>query len=323
MSPDTSGPVTVVKRFRKRAASAQETCMLDALDVEPSALVISDTESAQGSCTAACASPFQVANAKAGSGPRFVRPKPLPVCVPPVKPRFRSPFQLGHSGAVASDSETRLPASVVASLPSSVKSAKPLPAFLPVQPARPAAPKGAPLPRPLPMQASFYATYPSDAVVSGSLVPSCPAKAASSFLTKPLDESLGAPTHELQPPVPKSSTGFVSSRQVHQERSSAVLSLLLQLCTILQPLSKVLAGLQGSLHELELLHKVADTTAARYLRSALLFVPTVEDLGGSVLSLSDALAADAIFVLHRAGEGCLGHPSNVLKAVRWVTKTRA
>ena len=156
-------------------------------------------------------------------------------------------------------------------------------------------------------------------------MPSCPAKAASSFLTKPLDDSLGAPTHELQPPVPKSSTGFVSSRQVHQERSSAVLSLFLQLCTILQPLSRVLAGLQGSLHELDfqarLLHKVADTTAARYLRSALLFLQTVEDLGGSVLSLSDALAADAIFVLHRAGEGCLGHPSNVLKAVRWVTKT--
>ena len=87
----------------------------------------------------------------------------------------------------------------------------------------------------------------------------------------------------------------------------------------------MLSGLQGSLHEVEfqtrLLHKVADTTAARYLHSALLFLQTVEDLGVSVLSLSDALAADAIFVLHRAGEECLGHPSNVLKAVRWVTKT--
>ena len=134
-SPDISGPVTVVKRFRKRAASAQETCLLDALDAEPSALVISDTESAQGSCALASASPFQVANAKAGSGPRFVRAKPLPVCVQPVKPRFRSPFQLDPSGAAASGSDSRLPASVVASLPSSVKSAKPLPAFLPVQPA--------------------------------------------------------------------------------------------------------------------------------------------------------------------------------------------
>ena len=104
-----------------------------------------------------------------------------------------------------------------------------------------------------------------------------------------------------------------------------MLSLFLQLCTILQPLSRVLSGLQGSLHEVEfqarLLRKVADTTAARYLRSAMLFLQTVEDLGGSVLSLSDALAADAIFILRRAGEGCLGHPSNVLKAIRWVRKT--
>ena len=171
-------------------------------------------------------------------------------------------------------------------MPSSAQLAKPLPAFLPVQPARPPPPKGAPLPRPLPKQASFYATYPSDSTVSGSLLPSCPAKAASSSLIKPLADSLVSPVRDLQPPVPKSSTGFVSSRQVHQHRSSAVLSLFLQLCTILQPQSRVLSGLQGSLHEADfqarLLHKVADTTASRYLRSALLFIQTVEDLGGSV-----------------------------------------
>ena len=165
-----TGPVTVVKRFRKRAASAQETCLLDVPDAEPSAVVVSDTESAQGSCASASASPFQVANAKAGSGPRFVRPKPLPTCVQPVQPRFRSPFQLNPSCAVASGSASRLPASVVASLPSSVNSAKPLPAYLPVQSTRAAPPKGASLPRPIPKKASFYATYPSDSQASGSFV---------------------------------------------------------------------------------------------------------------------------------------------------------
>ena len=39
------------------------------------------------------------------------------------------------------------------------------------------------------------------------------------------------------------------------------------------------------------------------------------------MSLSDAIAADALFVLHRSGEGPLGHPSNVLKAVRWLVRT--
>ena len=254
-----------------------------------------------------------------------MRPKSLPVCFQPVQPRFRSPFQLHSSGTSAADLASRLPASVLANKPSSAQLAKPLPAFLPVQPARPPPLKGAPLPRPLPKQASFYAMYPCASTASGNLLPSCPAKAASSSLMKPLADNLVSPVRDLQPPLLKSSAGFVSSRQVHQERSSAVLSLFLQLCTILQPLSRVLSGLQGSLHEVEfqarLLRKVADTTAARYLRSALLFLQTVEDLGGSVLSLSDALAADAIFILHRAGEGCLGHPSNVLKAIRWVTKT--
>ena len=150
-------------------------------------------------------------------------------------------------------------------------------------------------------------------------------KAPSLALAKPPEDVLVASASALQPPMPKVGSGFVSNKHLHQERSSAVLGLFLQLCTILQPLSKVLSGLQGSLHSAEfrarLLRKVADTTAARYLRSAVLFIQTVDDLGGSILSLSDALAADAIFVLHRAGEGCLGHPSNVLNAVRWVTKT--
>ena len=207
-SLDTAGPVTVVKRFRKRAAPAQETCLLDAPEAEPSAVVVSDTESAQGSCASASASPFQVANAKAGSGPRFQRPKPLPTCVQPAQPRFRSPFQLDPSGTAASDPGCKLPASVVASLPSSATSAKPLPAYLPVQHARAAPPKGAPLPKPIPRKASFYANYPSDAEASGGIVPSCSAKAPSPTLAKPLEDVLVASACALQPSVSKAGTGF-------------------------------------------------------------------------------------------------------------------
>ena len=49
--------------------------------------------------------------------------------------------------------------SVVASSPSFAASAKPLPAYLPLQHTRSAPPKGAPVPRPLPRKASFYAKY--------------------------------------------------------------------------------------------------------------------------------------------------------------------
>ena len=256
---------------------------------------------------------------KAGPGPRFHNPKPLPTCARPVQPRFRSLFQLDPSGRVASSSASKGLASVVASAPSFAASAKPLPAYLPLQHTRSAPSKGAPVPRPRPRKASFYAKYPCDAEDSGIAVPSSSPKAPSFASVKPCADILVAPASSLQPPMPKAGSGFVSSKHLHQERSSVVLGLFLQLCAILQPLSKVLSGLQGSLHGTEfqarLLHKVADTTASRYLRSALLFIQTVDDLGGSILSLFDALAADAIFVLHRAGEGCLGHPSNVLKAV--------
>ena len=196
-----------------------------------------------------------------------------------------------------------------------------------MQPSRPELPTAKPLPVPVPKPASFYASYPTPALAASCRTICAEVKPSGPSLLKPPPEPVDISACNLQPSAPNTKVGFVSSRQVHQERSAAVLNLFLQLwlCTILQPLSRVLAGLQGSLNQLEfqsrLLHKVSDTTAARYLRSALLFVQTVEDLGGTVLALTDALAADAIFVLHRAGEGCLGHPSNVLKAIRWVSKT--
>ena len=222
-SDDSLQRVTVVKRFRKGSAPAEDCALQTAQEEEPHAVLVSDTESVQASSTSA--SPFQVAAAKAGPGSRFHKPMPLPTCARTVQPRFRSPFQLGHAGAVASGLDSSLPASVAVSMPSSDKVAKPLPAFLPVEPSRPTPPKRAPLPRPSPRQASFYANCPSDPVASGSVFSNSPAKAASPFLAKPLAEDLAAPTREWQPHVHKSIAGFVSSRQVHQERSSAVLSL--------------------------------------------------------------------------------------------------
>ena len=278
--------------------------------------------------TADSTSPFQVAAAKAGSGQRFNGPKPLPSCVRAVQPLFMSPFQLGRSGMVASDPGSGLPASVAISLRSADVIGKALPAFLPVAPARQAPPRGAPLPKPTPKPASFYAIYPpacEPPPASDILASSCPAKAVSALSMKPQVDLLAASKRDWQPPalglMPASCPVDKFTRSA-PPLCSAYFSSFAQFFSLLVV---CFSGLQGSLHEVEfqarLLCKVADTTAASYLRSAMLFLQTVEDLGGSVLSLSDALAADAIFILHRAGEGCLGHPSNVLKAIRWVTKT--
>ena len=116
---------------------------------------------------------------------------------------------------------------------------------------QPAPSKGAPLPRPVPRKASFYAKYPCDTAESGDVMFSPSPNAPSFALVRPSEDVVLASSSNLQPPVPKAGIGSVSSKHIHQERSSAVLSLFLQLCTILRPLSKVLSGLQGSLHESE------------------------------------------------------------------------
>ena len=317
--------VTVVKRFRKRSAPPEDLSLESAPADDTLAVLASDTESVQALSVPSSTSPFQVASAKGGSAPRFGAPSPLPSCFKPLSPRFRSPFQVGCFRAVASDTASQSLAIASAHFGLSESCPKPLPAFLPMQPSRPELPTAKPLPVPVPKPASFYASYPTPALAASCRAICAEVKPSGPSLLKPPPEPVDISAGNLQPSAPNTKVGFVSSRQVHQERSAAVLNLFLQLCTILQPLSRVLAGLQGSLNQLEfqsrLLHKVSDTTAARYLRSALLFVQTVEDLGGTVLALTDALAADAIFVLRRAGEGCLGHPSNVLKAIRWVSKT--
>ena len=317
--------VTVVKRFRKRSAPPEDLALDTAPADDTLAVLASDTESLQALSVPSSASPFQVASAKAGSARRFDAPSPLPSCFKPLSPRFRSPFQVGCFRAVASETASQSSAIASARFGPSEPFPKPLPAFLPMQPSLPELPTAKPLPIPVPKPASFYASYPTSALASSGRTICSEVKPSGPSLLKPPPESVEISVCDLQPSAPNTKVGFVSSRQVHQERSAAVVNLFLQLCAILQPLSRVLAGLQGSLNKLEfqsrLLRKVSDTTAVRYLRSALLFIQTVEDLGGTVLALTDALAADAIFVLRRAGEGCLGHPSNVLKAVRWVSKT--
>ena len=215
-------------------------------------------------------------------------------------------------------SASPLAKSACAFSPALPKSALPLAAYLPPQPHKPSVPKSCPLPKPVPRDAAFYARYPS---VEQQVSPASAAEVSSQVTSAGAPRPKDTQVVKWKPPAPKSGSGFVSNRAGHQERSAVVLRLFLQVCVIFRPLSRILASIEGSLHvaqfQARLLDKVADTAALRYLRSVLLLVQTVDDLGGALQSLSDAVAAD---VLHRAGEGPLGHPSNVLKAIRWLAR---
>ena len=312
-------PVTVVKRLRKRNVQPHDVA-LD-LEVEPPAspVLVPDTESVHDS--APSSSPFQVASAKASSGRAFPSAKPLPGVVRRVQPRFHSPFQLGSTKAVHSFASS--PVSAYPRPAAPAQAPLQLPAYLPLHSSRSVGAKANPLPRPAHRDAAFYARYPESS--SDSKLSEKPALLTAPPAAEVLPTSKVPQIAEWRPPAPKSGAGFVSNRAVHQARSSVVLGLFVQVCALFRPLSRILASIQSSMHaedlQARLLDKVADTTALRYLRSVLLFVQTAEDLGGSLLALSESMAVDVIFVLHRAGEGPLAHPSNVLKAIRWAART--
>ena len=88
--------------------------------------------------------------------------------------------------------------------------------------------------------------------------------------------------------------------------------------------SPVVAQIQGSNHYESianaLVQKVSDTTARRYVATSLSLLLTLQELGVDFALVQPLDVIDAIYAL-RVDEGSYMHPSNSLKAFRWLCNT--
>ena len=136
-----------------------------------------------------------------------------------------------------------------------------------------------------------------------------------------VDVRITLPRHARhQGPEPSGSTQ--SSR--HQAAWLEILPRWQEVLALVGSASPVVAQLQGSSHyesiATALVQKLSDTTARRYVATSLSLVLTLQELGVALASVQPLDVIDAIYAL-RVDEGSYVHPSNSLKAFRWLCKT--
>ena len=205
---------------------------------------------------------------------------------------------------------------------------------------------GCPKPRPVPKPRGFYASYPSETerMAAGAMgavskasaqcatpasvimsPPGCmsPSNQAVSGIHKRLlgvsgqePESLGSKTQRL----------VVKSSDIHSSQWSKALRLWRELCELAcscsSLLQEILESANASCLLEQLLRRISDTTALRYIAVLWSLVCTLRDLGMGLVALSQVQLLDAIHVLQHSNGGTASvHSINVLKALRWFAST--
>ena len=204
-------------------------------------------------------------------------------------------------------------------------------------------PVACPKPRPVPSARGAYASYPSlttswgkqaEGAVSKS---SPPVKAQdgmdTSFPLPPAARISGAATGSQKRSIaftPATGSGssnkVIKHSDVHSQHWTRALHLWCELCELTSACSSLLQDILRSdnRHALleQLLRRVSDNTALRYIAVLWQLFTTVKDLELEISSLSQVQLVDAIHTLQRSRSHHASlHSLNALKAVRWFAST--
>ena len=200
---------------------------------------------------------------------------------------------------------------------------------------------GWPRPRPVPSKRGAYAAYPSlqnPQPTSGLMVKAIPPAgnpATSDVSRGPLQVRLSGPSTEgsahlgsiLQASTTKAPT-VCTSAQVHAKNWAKALRLWKDLCITLMTASSCLPDIFSSANCDKLLEKllcrVSDTTALRYISSAVKMISALQDLGLPLEAPSQVQLIDSWLAAQKeSGRDTSLHSENALKALRWLKQTAA
>ena len=201
-------------------------------------------------------------------------------------------------------------------------------------------------PRPVPKPRAFYASYPSETerraagamgAVSKASAPCATSEAvntspprcigplsqAESGIRKRLLRVSGLEPESLGN---KSQRLVVKSSEIHSSQWSKALRLWRELCELAcscsSLLQEILESTTASCLLEQLLRRISDTTALRYIAVLWSLVCTLRDLGMGLVALSQVQLLDVTHVLqHSKGGAASVHLINVLKALRWFAST--
>ena len=196
-------------------------------------------------------------------------------------------------------------------------------------------------PRPVPSKRGAYAAYPSlqnPQPTSGLMVKAIPPAgnpATSDVSRGPLQVRLSGPSTEgsahlgsiLQASTSKAPT-VCTSAQVHAKNWAKALRLWKDLCITLMTASSCLPDIFSSANCDKLLEKllcrVSDTTALRYISSAVKMISALQDLGLPLEAPSQVQLIDSWLAAQKeSGRDTSLHSENALKALRWLKQTAA
>ena len=195
--------------------------------------------------------------------------------------------------------------------------------------------------RPVPSKRGYYAAYPSlqNVCMDSGLV----AKVASPAGGSRLSSTLPGPVHKqssfisssggpslgsiLEHSTSKAAT-VCTSAQVHAKNWIKALRLWKDLCISLKDASSCLPDIFSSSNCDKLLEKllckVSDTTALRYIASAVKMVSALQDLGFPLDAPSQVQLIDSWMAAQKeSGKDNSLHSENALKALRWLKQTAA
>ena len=204
-------------------------------------------------------------------------------------------------------------------------------------------PVACPKPRPLPSARGAYASYPSLTTSWGKQAEGATSKSSphvkapvgmdTSFPLPSAARLLGAATGSQKRSVsfiPETSSGssnkVIKHSDVHSQHWTRALHLWCELCELTSACSRLLQDILHSdnRHALleQLLRRVSDNTALRYIAVLWQLFTTVKDLELEISSLSQVQLVDAIHTLQRSRSHHASlHSLNVLKAIRWFAST--
>ena len=201
---------------------------------------------------------------------------------------------------------------------------------------------GLPRSRPVPSKRGAYAAYPSlqsAQPASGLVVKATPparVSDTSAIPIGPLQVRPSAPSIEssvqlssiLQASTSKAPT-VCTSAQVHAKNWTKALRLWKDLCiTLMTAASSCLPDIFSSANCDKLLEKllckVSDTTALRYISSAIKMISALQDLGLPLEAPSQVQLIDSWLAAQKeSGKDTCLHSENALKALRWLKQTAA
>ena len=201
---------------------------------------------------------------------------------------------------------------------------------------------GQPKARPRPSQRGHYASYPSEVsrqlaseqgAISKAFSPCITQDTGNSWLSQAASSPRqvgGLPTKRGRQvsdvavePGPKKT---VKQSAIHSGQWNKALTLWRELCMLTSGISSLLQEVLASSNSAalleQLLRRISDTTALRYIAVLWGLFTTISDLQLLVHSISQVQLLDAIHVFqHSRSRSASVHSTNVLKALRWFSST--